>query len=482
MKILFIASEIFPLVKVGGLADVVGALPKFLRAAGHDVRVLIPKYDVIDYDRCHASRVLEQLRVPLGGGQAVVSVFSGTLPNTDLPLYFLDWPGIFIHPIYSEGLSSDDLARGMKRFTYFSWAAAVALPQLEWVPDIIHCHDWHSAPIKTFLRAQRATVVPPTILTIHNLNVQGKWRAAEVFSWLGLHGEESSDLRLRDRDGDYNAMQIGIRAADAVTTVSPTYAQEILTPKFGERLENDLRSRPDGVYGIVNGIDVEAFSPEHDQQISKTYNTDTVVAGKGANKSALLRTCGWSDDGRPLFVSVGRLTPQKGMDALFAAWPAVAAKGARLIVLGSGQPVIEQQSQKLAAQFPDSVYVRIGFDAAFGAQLYAGGDFLLMPSQFEPCGLTQLVAMRYGTIPIVRDTGGLHDTVVDVDLHPGAGSGLVYQDDRLAPTIDRALALYKRQEAFERLRQRIMSLDFSWYNSLPEYLRLYDQVRNRKNS
>lgn len=482
MKILFIASEIFPLVKVGGLADVVGALPKVLRASGHDVRVLIPKYDVIDYDQCRANRIIDRLTVPLGGGQAVVSVFSGTLPNTDLPLYFLDWPGVFIHPIYSEGLSSDDLARGMKRFTYFSWAAAVALPRLGWSPDIIHCHDWHSAPIKTFLQAQHAANVPPTILTIHNLNVQGKWRAAEVFSWLGLRGDESTDLELRDRDGDYNAMQIGIRAADAVTTVSPTYAQEILTTRFGERLENDLRSRPGGVYGIVNGIDVNAFSPERDKQIAKTYNSDAVEMGKKINKSALLRTGGWPDDGRPLFVSVGRLTPQKGMDALFGSWPAIAAKGARLMVLGSGQPALEQQAKKLAAQLPGSVYVRVGFDAAFGSQLYAGGDFLLMPSRFEPCGLTQLVAMRYGTIPIVRDTGGLHDTVIDLDDRTGAGSGFVFSDDRLVPAIDRALTLYQHQSTFQKIRRHIMTLDFSWYNSVQEYLRLYDQIRSRKNN
>jgi starch synthase len=442
--------------------------------------VLIPKYDLIDADACGAKRLIDRLEIPLGGGSAVVAVWQGTVPNTDVPLYMIDWPGVFVHPIYSEGLSAEDIQRGMRRFTLFAWAAALVIPKLPWGPDILHLHDWHAAPVKAFQRALQQTRVLPTILTIHNLNIQGKWNAEEVWSWLGLRGDETPALSVRDRDGDFNALQIGIRSADAVTTVSPRYAQEITTPQFGERLEGDLLSRPDGVYGIINGIDTEMFSAERDPNIKIKYAAANLVQGKAGNKAALISRCGWSDDNRPVLVFIGRLTPQKGVDVLCDTWPKFVATGARLVVLGSGQPALEQKLVDLAKGYPDSVFLRLGFDAAFSSQLYAGGDFLIMPSRFEPCGLTQLVAMRYATIPIVSDTGGLHDTVIDVGRDGQRGTGVVFADassGELSSAIDRALKIYHHRAEFQRLQKHIIGLDFSWYNSVRKYVNLYEKIR-----
>lgn len=485
MKILFVVPELNPIVKVGGLGDVAGALPKALQALGHDVRLLIPDYAQIDHQRYPSHPQWSNLGVPWCGQTMPVSIDVGTLPESTVPVYYLRCPELFAQPnvggVYLEKRVGAERILEMQRFVFFSWATSCLLPQLPWQPELVHCHDWTAAPVPTFLNVRHGRSPYATVLTIHNLQNQGVWSADEVWSWLGLTGNEHPLLALRDEWHNFNALQQGIHAADRVNTVSPHYAAEILTAAYGEHLTDDLRQRTDGIVGILNGIDVTVFDPATDPTLASTFTSATMVAGKQANRQALQATLQLPVRG-PLYGFVGRLTPQKGVDLILQALPDVFRRGGQAILLGTGWPDFEQQLTDLQRAFPDHLRAIIRFDATLAQRIYAASDYFLMPSKFEPCGLGQMIAMRYGTLPIVRDTGGLHDTVTDLTRDHRHGTGFVFSEYSLAAfsaALDASLRLYDQPDTVQAVAVRAMYQDFSWTTAATHYLELYEQANTK---
>ena len=485
MKIVFIASEVTPIVKVGGLADVVGALPGSLASLGHQVALLVPNYGTIDHVKYPAESYGRPWSISWEGRQVVIQLWRGFLPDTTTEVFYLDCPEMFqgrgpnsLTGVYANSNDSSLLAQEMKRFVFFSIAAAGAITKLPWAPDVVHGHDWHAALSIVALQITKPTADIPTLLTIHNLQSQGRWNAAEVFSWLGWSGQEHPILTKRDGQGNINMLQLGIAAATAVNTVSPNYAREILQPEYGEGLVHDLRARPDGVTGILNGIDTMLFNPATDKFIAKKFETASWELDKNENKVALKKELGLQAGDQPLFISIGRFSPQKGYDLVQQSIEHMVKSGGQVAMLGSGVPDLEQSLQMTANQYPGTVVVHLGFDAALAQRLYAAGDFFLMPSRFEPCGLGQMIAMRYGTIPIVRDTGGLHDSVVDIDTQPNTGTGIVFSDfssSAFNSAVDRALQLFQKPDIVQ-VRQRDLDQDFSWTSSAHQYDQLYAKI------
>lgn len=480
MNILLVASEATPLIKVGGLADVVGALPKAFSAAGHEARILLPRYGVlIDHGYADTSTGL-RFSVPWQSQSVPVELFQGVLPGSETIVYTLAADALFAGGAYVSEPSAEGFRHQMERFTFFSWATAHLLQQFDWQPDIVHCHDWHAAGIP-FLTKILGTS-PASVVTIHNIESQGKWSPVKYFPWLGLRGDELPSLSVRDPLGDFNVLQQAIINADAVTTVSPTYAQEILRPEYGFGLEETLRARSGGVVGITNGIDTDRFNPATDAAITRHYDAVTAAEGKVVNRAALAKLAGWSDSARPILGVVSRLTEQKGIDLLLAALPTWLEGGGRVVILGTGQPELEQHLQTAAQAHPESIKIQLGFDAALAQQIYGGSDFFAMPSKFEPCGLGQLIAMRYGSLPVVRDTGGLHDTVIDVFQNPDHGTGIVfgpYSKAAMAEALRAALRLWSKQSILKAARRRAMLQDFSWTTSAAAYLQVYANIKPR---
>jgi starch synthase len=476
MRILFCAAEAAPLIKVGGLADVVGSLPSALQALGHDVRIILPYYGSLREKNLQPNLVAGPFSVTVLGKKHEVRVLQTALPPHQTPLYLLDWPGQFEGDAYTMKQDQKSIEDGVKRFIIWSWAIAKILPKLPWQPEFLHLHDWHAAAIPAFAQAQGISC-PPSLLTIHNLSIQGRWNADRFAKWVPVDVATTPSLRLRDPSGDINMMQLGVYTATAISTVSPTYAQEILKPAFGEKLDPDLTRV--GVVGIVNGIDTDIFNPETDRIIHQQYTVHTAPASKPLNTEALRQQVGLPISAGPLFGFIGRLTSQKGLDVLIEAVPHILERGGQVIVLGSGFPDLEQAMRQLEAQHKDAIRVIERFDAVLAQQMYAGLDALLMPSRFEPCGLGQLIAMRYGTIPIVADTGGLHDTVIDVRRHPESGTGYVVQRDsvvELCEAITHFCDHRNEQRWFWNLVRRSMEKDSSWYTSAHAYDRLYAET------
>lgn len=470
------------MIKVGGLADVVGALPKALVALSHDVRIILPNYGAIDHRRFPVTTEHATWPVSWQGRDHRVRLLEGRLPDSSVKVYYLDCPEIFqpgVHGLSGVYANSNDPAlqkQEIERFVFFSLSCVRALAHLDWQPDILHCHDWHTALVPIINRLSGPRPSTPTMLTIHNLQNQGRWSAAEVFNWLGWSGHESLSLARRDTGGDLNFLQQGIIDATVVNTVSPTYAQEILSAEYGEGLATDLSAK--GVVGILNGIDTDIFNPATDKAIPIQYDQSSWPAAKKENKRRLRTKLGLAATKAPLFVSVGRFTPQKGFDLIRQVAPSLVANGGQLALLGNGLPDIEGALSGLANQQCSAVSVTLGFDAALAQQLYAAADFFLMPSRFEPCGLGQMIAMRYGAVPIVRDTGGLHDTVVDVVADPAQGTGFVFgpfKAPALHRTINAALQLYQ-QPVIVQVVERAMAQDFSWTSSARRYHQLYAQI------
>lgn len=478
-RILFVASEAAPAIKVGGLADVVGALPVALRQLGHDVRVLLPKYEALPPGQLAQTKAVASTTIPWQGRSITVSVETTTLLGTSVPMYLLDAPDMFAgKEIYFEhgGDMSPRLAE--ERFIFFSWAVSHILPHLGWSPEVVHCHDWHTGLVPALLSLSATR--PATIFTIHNMEGQGKWRAEEVWRWLGLHGHESPHLEYRDLENNLNLLQLGIRGADAVNTVSPTYAREILAANYGAGLDTDLRLRPGGVSGILNGIDVSRFDPATDLALAQRYDRGSADTGKRLNRGALAKEVGLRPSPGPLFGLVGRLTGQKGVDLVAQVIPDIVRGGGQVVILGSGQPEVEAAIVAAAASYREDCRALIRFDAAVAQRIYAASDFFLMPSRFEPCGLGQMIAMRYGAIPIVRDTGGLHDTVRDI-VRSSAGTGFVFPHPtvgELRQAMSAALRLFAERDTLSAVRRRAMSEDFSWQRSAQVYEQLYDHAIN----
>ncbi|MFH0829488.1 MAG: glycogen/starch synthase [Candidatus Kerfeldbacteria bacterium] len=474
MKVLFVASEVAPYAKIGGVADVIGALPIELKNLGIDVGIIIPRYEKLT-ETPALEVLLHDVEVHVSKTERC-TVYRGTLPHSDIPVYFIEnIQHLSRGPIYNEHGDVNPFSE-MTRFLFFSAAVTSALPLLGWKPHVIHCHDWHTAVVPALLKAS-GNHDASTLLTIHNIAHQGVWNAHDVAAFLGTMDENGSLTKHRDRHGDFNALQQGILAATMINTVSPGYAKEILTPEFGEELDTTLAERKDRISGILNGIDEKFFDPETDPALRVQYNARHIEK-KIENKLALEEQCGFSTDrGNPVFGFIGRLADQKGIELILDNCKAFARAKARVVLLGTGLPDIEQRIRSIVKKYPETFYARIGFDGEFAQHIYAGSDCILVPSKFEPCGLVQLIAMRYGTPTVVRATGGLKDSVIDVSDHK-RGLGFVFDDfspKALWSAVERAISLYRKPDEWRALMVRCMKQNFSWERSAREYLSLYER-------
>jgi starch synthase len=483
MKVLHAAAEVFPLVKTGGLADVVGALPQALIAAGADVRLVLPGLPAI------VDAVLHQKTVcgigPLfGAGRVTLRL--GQLPYSHVPVYVIDAPYL-----YRRGGSPYQASTGvewsdnLQRFALLGWVAAhLAAGELDpaWVPDVLHAHDWHAAMACAYVAAHPPTTAA-TVFTVHNLAYQGLFPPGD-FPLLGLPSRFMSAQAL-EFHGQLSFMKAGLKFARRVTTVSPTYAVEMATHEFGCGLEGVLRGRGGDVSGILNGVDGAVWNPATDAGIIARYTAECGDADRLAKarcKSALQAEMGLRADARaPLFAVVSRLTPQKGLDLVLAALPALLQGGAQLALQGAGDPGLEDAFHAVAASHPGRIAVRIGYDEALAHRMIAGADAILVPSRFEPCGLTQLYGLRYGTIPVVRRVGGLADTVVDASDHAlslgsAQATGFVFDHataSALSLVIERVIGAYADPALWREMMRRGMAQDFSWTGAARQYLDLY---------
>ncbi|MFH1657056.1 MAG: glycogen/starch synthase [bacterium] len=465
-KVLFASAECAPFAKVGGLGDVAGSLPSALKKIGVDIAVVIPKYEFIS-SQFLCKKIIQGMKVK----KEKINVWQGFLPDTDISVYFLENKKFFgEHGVYFEKTPWAGSFKQIARFLFFSEAVLELATFLN--VEIIHCNDWHTAMIPLLSSLRREKI--KTILTIHNLSSQGKWPPKEVLDFLELETSQHPQLKLRAKHTKkFNIFQQGILATDIINAVSPTYRQEILTSEFGEGLEKDLRKREKDLYGILNGLDTERFNPQKDKDIARNYSFKDIKK-KAVNKTELQKTCGLPVGEKiPLLGLVGRLTTQKGIEIIAKAFPRLVKLGCQLVVLGSGGKEHEAMLKKLAKKYPQNLSLNLKFDTVMGQQIYAGTDIFLMPSLFEPCGLGQLIAQRYGTIPVVRETGGLADTVVE------GKTGFLFQDYKakdFLKALRRALEAYYNEKQWQKIIKQAMAKDFSWHKSAQEYLKLYQRL------
>ncbi len=473
MKILFTASECVPFVKTGGLADVVGALAPVLAKQGNDVRVILPLYSAIPQKWVEKMTHVVDFEVQLGWRRQYCGIEK--LEQDGVTWYFMDNKFYFGRP-YIYGLGGDEY----ERFGFFCRAALNALPLLDFQPDVIHAHDWQSGMVPALLKIQYAHLPfyagIKTIFTIHNLQYQGIFGIKQVQDVLGLGDSLWTDDKL-ECFGCANYMKAALVYADLITTVSPSYAEEIQTAYYGERLDGLLRARKNQVYGVLNGIDMVDYNPAIDNRIAATYSAED-PSGKAACKKALQESLGLEvRPDVPIIGMVGRLSNQKGLDLVDYVIGDLMQEDVQLVVLGMGDSRYVNLFSWAEGEFKGKMAARFTMDHALAHQIYAGCDMFLMPSQFEPCGLSQLIALRYGTLPIVRETGGLRDTVLSYNEYTGEGNGFSffnYNATDMLNTINRAIHYYNEEkDVWTMLQKRGMSGDYSWTNSAGKYLDLY---------
>ena len=535
LKVLFVASECTPIAKVGGLGDVIGSLPKALKELGVDVRICLPKYQIIDLKK-PSTRAKPRARGELGSGLSRtelrsssglgaglvphrpalskgcgagagykfdlvvrdikvkgerVNIYQGFLPESEprslrgrVPVYLLENEKYFgENEIYPDLLSF----QGIQRFLFFPQAVLEIFSTFKWSPQAIHCHDWHTAilPLLAKLQVKSQKHTPyrnevsgsglkvESLLTIHNLSNQGKWNPKEILDFLNLRGNELPTLKLRDKNGDFNVLQQGIFNADLLNTVSPTYAKEILTKEYGEGLEESLFARKKELFGILNGIDEKKFNPKTDPDLKANYSLKNLEK-KIENKTHLQEILNFKKSPEtPLLAFIGRLDLQKGIDLIIEVIPELIKINCQLINLGVGSSYFEKKLLEFSQKYPQNISSQIKFDPILAQKIYAGADIILMPSKFEPCGLVQMIAITYGTIPIARQTGGLADTIEDDK------TGFLFKEYKgiaFLETIKRALKLYQDKEKWQSLMKNAMEKDFSWKISAQKYLKLYQKL------
>ncbi|MDW7673346.1 MAG: glycogen synthase GlgA [Bacillota bacterium] len=478
MKVLFAAAEAAPFIKTGGLGEVVGSLPKELKKQGVDVRVILPLYgDIPDFFRGQMEQFLPEFPVSLGWRQQPCEVkkleYQGVIFYfIDNEYYYKNRPGVY-------GFGDEG-----ERYAYFCSAVLALLPSLGFQPDIIHCHDWHTGMIGVLLKAryvdnsfyQRIK----TVFTIHNLQYQGVFPLDMIADWLGLEGKYFS-LEGIEYYGQGSFMKGGIAFAQQIITVSETYAQEIQTAEGGEGLDGLLRWRSHVLKGIINGIDTDEYNPQIDEELPISYGA-AEASLKAKNKVKLQEKLRLEvNEDIPLVAVVSRLAFQKGIDLIIERLQELMSCQLQLVILGTGEEYYQERLMEGASRYPRKMATVIGFEKALAKEIYAASDFLLMPSLFEPCGLAQLVALRYGTIPIVRATGGLKDTIEPYDQDRETGYGITfkgYSSAEMLEAVQRGLAIYWDKYKWEPLRVRAMELDFSWSQSAGQYQQLYQELVN----
>lgn len=476
MKVLFASSEAHPLVKTGGLADVSGALPRALRNLDQDVRLVIPGYQSLLEDNASLRPIAS---LTLANAKGSVRILRGRLPESRVVLYVIDAPYYFNRPGNPyTGPDGNDWPDNAERFATFARAIVEIARDhagLDWRPDIVHCNDWQTGLVPAFLSGDSDR--PATIFTIHNLAYQGLFSYDE-YQALDLPAEWWSPETL-EFYGQLSFIKGGIVYSDRITTVSPTYAEEIRTPAFGCGLDGLLNHRADRLTGILNGVDYKVWNPGSDELIPHTYNT-RAFSGKARNKADLQKDLNLPQaPDLPLLAHIGRLVPQKGVDLILDILPDLMDRRLQLVILGTGDSALEAALNSASRQYPEKLAVSLAYNETLAHRIEAGSDMFLMPSRFEPCGLNQIYSLRYGTVPIVRRTGGLADTVTDTNigsLQAATANGFHFEEPSgtaLLDAIDRALALYPQTAVWRRLIAAGMRQDFSWKKSARRYLELY---------
>jgi starch synthase len=481
MKILFVASEGLPFSKTGGLADVVEALPKALVAMGHEVAVALPRYRGTKA----SAVVLPSLTIPLGNSLRFPAVAGGAMV-AGVRYYFVDDPEYFDRDqLYAA--QGKDYPDNAERFAEFS-RAAIEISKHVWPPDVIHCHDWQTALVPVLLRTLYAgdplLCGTPVVFTIHNMGYHGLF-PREILGRLSLP-ESLFRMDAMEFYGKVNFLKAGLVFADYLTTVSRKYAEEIQTPEYGHGLDGVVRGRAERLHGILNGVDYAAWSPEVDTFIAARYRASD-LSGKRACKKDLLEQFKLPSDGaalaRPVVGIVSRFADQKGFDLIAEEASDLLAENLTIVALGAGEPKYEHLFRELATNFPDKIAVKIAYDNAVAHKIEAGSDMFLMPSRYEPCGLNQIYSLRYGTVPVVRATGGLDDTIEAFDARTGRGTGFKFESytgQALLACLREALRTYADEKAWRKVQANGMAKDFSWQASASEYLRLYDTARKSR--
>jgi len=475
-SVAFIGSECYPFVKTGGLGDVMYALPKELAKQNCDVKVILPRYRCIpqEYQEKMIYRGAFDMDLCADGRHFYVGIME----------YI--WDGVvydFIdnEEFFSWGNPYTDLVQDIPKYCYFAKAALAALNYMDWIPDIIHCHDWQSALVPVYLRTKFATTKlnsAKTILTIHNLRFQGIYNIPTIYYWSSLPDYVFDMGAFKVGYNDSNMLKAGLAYADFITTVSQTYAGEIQTEYYGEGLDAHLRYHSQKLCGIVNGIDYDIWNPYTDARLYENYDITTVLDKKKENKLKLQEELGLVQDDQKFVIGlISRLTNQKGLDLINAILPDVIDGNTQIVVLGTGDHMYEDSFRYYESAYKGSVCSNIMYDESRAHRIYAGADALLVPSQFEPCGLTQLIAMHYGTIPIVRETGGLKDTVEPYNRNSNTGNGFTfdrYEAGLLLDAINRAKTFFfENRWCWDEMVQRDMDKDLSWENSAKQYKDLY---------
>jgi len=478
MKIAFLVSEAIPYAKTGGLADVAGALPNYLNKLGADVRLFMPLYREVRKKGLPLETVLDHVEVDLGGRKLAfaVKVHSGS----GFPAYFIEKDEYFDRD-FLYGTAAGDYPDNGERFGFFSLAALETIKRLGFAPDVLHCHDWQSAVALAYLKTVRARDAffagTRSLFTVHNLAYQGLF-GKDVLGTIGLP-ESLFNMDGLEFWGKVNFLKAGILYSTAVSTVSPRYSREIQTPELGCGLDGLLRSRSRVLFGLLNGVDYAAWDPATDTLLPARYKASDLT-GKRVCKAELLKMFGLTGGAEtPVVGIVSRLAGQKGLDIVCDALPSLFALGVRLIILGTGEAKIQDNLLEARKVYPAQLGLKIAFDERIAHTIYAGSDLFLIPSRYEPCGLTQMYCLRYGTVPVVRATGGLDDSIREFDPGTSTGNGFKFEvasPDALVGTVRKALAAFGRPHDRQTLIRNAMDSDFSWEKSAGEYMDLYRKL------
>ncbi len=465
IKVLMTTAELAPFAKVGGLGDVTSSLPPALKKIGVDVRVIMPLYGSIDRKKYKLKKIYSDLEIPSGRVLIKTNIWQTFLPGSKVIVYFIDAPDYFK---YNDVYMSDD---NSERFLFFSYASLFCLPAIKFQPDIVHCHDSQTALISNMLKVSNFEYLQniKTLYTIHNFNYQSKNDPIALHTG-NLHKDSLKILTRDASDGDINFMVQGILNADLLNTVSPTYAKEITTSAYGATLERIIRKRKDDLYGIINGIDMNLFNPVKDKYISNNYSSKSINK-KIKNKLALQKRLGLPEDKDKAVVGlISRLAWQKGIELITDDF---AKLNCQFVFLGTGDKKYEKHLIKFAKNNPKQISAQIKFEIKLAQEIYAGSDIFLMPSRFEPCGLGQMIAMRYGTVPVARATGGLVDTI-------NKKNGFLFKNvdsEEFYKCLETALDIYyNKKDKWRKMQISGMKADFSWDRSAKEYLRLYRKL------
>jgi glycogen/starch synthases, ADP-glucose type len=474
-NILFVAAEAVPFVKTGGLADVIGSLPKELVRQGVQVRVILPKYGDIPAAWREQMAYITHLEIPVGWRRLYCGI--ERLEHQGVTYYFID-NEYYFHRQGLYGFDDDG-----ERFTYFCRAVLEALPYLDFVPDVLHCHDWHTAMVPVLLhahyRSRAAYDTLRTVLTIHNIQYQGVFDPGVLDDLLDLNAAEYLTADRLEFFGKVNFLKGGIAFADAVTTVSRTYAWEILTPEGGWQLDGILKKRENDLCGILNGLDWEVYDPGHDKLIDTRY-TRRSLGRRQTNKAKLQEYLGLTVRPEAMMIAiVSRLVWAKGFDLIAEVLDEILADDVQMVVLGTGEDKYESMFRVAGHRHPGKLSANIFFDEALAHKIYASADLFLMPSLQEPCGIGQLIALRYGCLPLVRETGGLKDTIQPYNEYTGDGNGFSFTSPNardMLYTIQRAMSFYRSGEVWSQIVKAAMASDFSWRRSATEYVAVYERL------